>query len=117
MAKKFKPPTSGRFKPPGDCTGRLNATTMTGRATPKAKPQREEILAKVEHLAGSETLIRKGSNFLIELVGYPSFTSRGVLGLDPQMSVKRRKQLTRSEAEDWGRAHCVWALDYVQNIL
>ena len=108
MAKKFKPPTSGRFKPPGDCTGRLNATTMTGRATPK--PQREEILVKVEHQAGSETLIRKGSSFLIELVGYPSFTSRGVLGLDAQMSVKRRKQLTRSEAEDWGRAHCVWAL-------
>ena len=104
-----------RFIPPRPITGRLNATTMTGRATPK--PQREEILVKVEHQAGSETLIRKGPSFLIELVGYPSFTSKGVLGLDAQMSVKRRKQLTRSEAEDWGRAHCVWSLDHVQNIL
>ena len=31
VTKKFKPPTSGRFKPPGDCTGRTAAALLTGQ--------------------------------------------------------------------------------------
>ena len=46
MAKKFKPPTSGRFKPPGDCTGRTAAALLTGQT---ATSDRSVTEARMPH--------------------------------------------------------------------
>ena len=103
--KKFKPPTKigARFTPPVKIFG---TTVPRSLSDPESKKAQRIELAKLNHLLGSETLIRTGSFYELQIEGHPTVSTKLVCEADrPNVTLR----LTRFEAEEWGRIHCMAA--------